>query len=149
MRNVIFPLNQLRFPALVNLEELSILMEATPEQTVRVIRSIDYPTMLPVLEKVEIVVFNEDDEIMYVNPWGENATAPVQSQKYSPSKTVKSLTLDLHFDHNSLETCGKIFTNVSHLTLIPNYSSTRGNPIQRFMGSLVTSGVYENQEIRY
>ena len=114
MQHIIFPLNQLKFPALVNLKELTIYTEATTEQTTHALGSIDYPTMLPVLEKVDVTA-QDFSETKYVNPWGNGAA---QTQKsYRPSTTVKNLKLEYEIDQNSLADCGRIFTNVSHLSL--------------------------------
>ena len=114
VRYVIFPLTQLKFPALVNLKELSIDTDATKEQTMQLLGSIDYPTMLPVLHKVEVRVHDLDDS-MYVNPWRKTAERPIELAR--PSSSVKNLSLYFKIDQYSLKDYGRIFTNVSHLSL--------------------------------
>ena len=116
MESVIFPLHQLWFPVLVNLKELTIYTEATTEQTVHVLLgSIDYPTMLPVLDTVEVTVY-DGQETLYFTSWGNTASTLVQSPK--PSTSVKNLTLSLEIDQKTLQVCGRIFANVSYLSLL-------------------------------
>ena len=116
MENVIFPFNHLTFPALGNLKKLTIDTGATTEDIIHVLRFIDYPTMLPALEKVEATLCFEDER-MYVNPWERNAENPVQSQHGSPSTTVTHLVLEFYVNRDSLEACGRIFPNVNHVSL--------------------------------
>ena len=117
MRYGICGLNQLTFPALVNLKELIIFTGSMTEKTIRVLASIDYPKMLPRLDSVEVTAHNEID-MRYVNLWGDNnATAPVKPQTLWPSLTVKKLMLEFNFYRESIEACHRIFPHVSQITL--------------------------------
>ena len=129
MESVIFPLSHFRFPALVNLKDLTIFTGVTTDEILYVLQSINYPTMMPVLETVE-VLDREEGEMLYVNPWGNNGAIPVPSRNYCPSATVKKLFLEFDVDKTSLEVCGRIFPNVSRLSLSQMMTEAGGIPYE-------------------
>lgn len=117
IQDVIFPFHHIKFPALVNMKKLTIYTGAATEELIHVLQSIDYTTLLPALETVEETA-HEEDELLYVSPWGNNAITPIQPHNARHSATVKNLTLEFDINPEALEARGRLFTNVSPLILI-------------------------------
>ena len=113
MASPIFPLDKLKFPPLINVREISFSTEDTSPHLLHVLRSIDYPTLLPALHKVEVSVdmtFRPDN---LMNPW-ENSEAG-QVVQVHPSTTVKHLDISADFSVIPFKEFSQIFPNLVHL----------------------------------
>ena len=114
MASPIFPLDLLSFPPLINLQQISLCTENTTPHLLHVLRSINYPKLLPALYHVEVnpdVYVNPQNRTP--NPWENNEAAQVV-QVY-PSTTVKHLDTWANFNSLTLKQLSEVFPKVAYL----------------------------------
>ena len=126
MNFVIFPLNRVTFPALINLETLNMTGTATAQQFLNAVNSIDFPKLLP---NVKVVVVASGLSVYDDNDLGQplfpqvNIDIPVCANQ--PSTTVEKLVLDFDVNPVGLQYFGRMFPNVKKIEVTPrNIGST-------------------------
>ena len=129
-----FPFTILKLPALVKLKKFWILStELHQEHLIDILRSIDYPGLLPALEEVVVRAVLQDIQAA-VDPWLYDS--PVRFQ-LRPSTTVKSLTVIADFNTLKFTDLSQIFPKVTQLKTESLSRYPASSPYQDICGLLV------------
>ena len=125
VNSVKFSFNKLPTPKLVALKKLTLEARAPLQEKLEFLQSIEYPDLMPVLEKVKI-----DDyfQPQYLSTDLEDYGAPAAELR--PSKTVKSLKLTMDVYPLILYRFSEIFPIVNNLNIHPRSVHTESIPYE-------------------
>ena len=115
MSAFVFPFTFIDVPSMTHVKIL-IIEEPSAEagQLLSVLRSIDYPKMLPVLNEVRLNLLLQEqlEEEPVENPWESNIAAAEAQLQFCPSTSVKILEVKADLVRVTFQDLRKIFTNV-------------------------------------
>ena len=108
------PLTFLVLPPMTNVKIL-IIEEPSAEagQVLSLLRSVDYPKMLPVLNYVRLNLLTEEDMEPNENHWVTKAAAAEAQLQFRPSTSVKVLEVNVDLVRVTFQDLRKIFPHVT------------------------------------